>query len=309
MNELIVYDNKLNSLILKDFKDSELKLFFAICSRLKDKGTNEVSFSYSYLRELTREKKHYSQDQYAEVIRSMYRKLLNLRFVYSDQTREGEVVLFEAYERSLTNNSFSIRVTPSFAYMFNQLSSEFTIFSLPEFMDLPGIYTKQLYRLLKQWRTVGHASYLIKDFRLLMDVPKSYQTRDMTKRVVAPAVSNLIMNIKEFRTLRFEYSRLHGKGPAVRIIFTWKPEPRNGNYKGKTKNTSDFVVDKTLSEVIPPKFIAEQEIHEEKRELLPVIDTKAIDTNEPDDTDNDPLPFSSKKVDIEWLEKMFGDSE
>ena len=142
MNEVVIYSNDLNELILRGFTDAELKLFFAICSRLKDHGSEEVRFSYAYLREITNEKKHYTQKDYADVIQSMYHKLIGLRFIYKSDEVEGEVNLFQGYERHLTDTSFSISVTPKFEYLFNELQGSFTVWKLDEFVNLPGIYPK-----------------------------------------------------------------------------------------------------------------------------------------------------------------------
>lgn len=223
MNELVIYKNELNSIVLPGFNEAELKLFFAICSRLKDHGTEEVKFNFSYLKEITKEKKHYTQKEYAQLIKDMYHKLVGLRFVYESEEVEGEMNLFQGYERNLTDNSFTISVTPKFQYLFNELEGSFTIWSLEEFVDLQGIYTKQLYRLLKQWRTVGHASYKWKDFKQLLDVPETYATKDITRRVIAPAVKKL-RDLYEFRNLSYEYSTSNRK--VIRIIFKWSPEPQ-----------------------------------------------------------------------------------
>lgn len=234
MGSLVVYSNELNTLVLKGFNDAELKLFFAICSRLKGMGTNEVRFSYAYLRELTKEKKHYTQVEYAELIRQMYHKLLGIRFVYEDQTKEGEINLFQGYEHSLTDHSFAISVTPKFEYMFNALEQNFTIWSLEEFVEIPGIYGKQLYRLLKQWRTVGYVSYKWNDFQLLMDIPDTYESKDVTRRVVKTAVERL-RKIYEFRDLSYEYRK---SGKYIKSIqFKWTPEPKKYDKRVKEAMT------------------------------------------------------------------------
>lgn len=230
MKELVIYKNELNSIILPGFTEAELKLFFAICSRLKDRGTEEVKFNFSYLKDITNEKRHYTQAEYAEIIKSMYHKLIGLRFVYEKEDAEGEINLFQGYEHSLTDHSFAISVTPKFSYLFNSLENSFTIWSLEEFVNLPGIYPKQLYRLLKQWRTVGHASYLWKDFKQLLDVPVSYKTKDITRRVIVPSIEKL-RTIPEFEDLKFDYSIENRK--VVRVIFSWSPEPQKYIPKGR----------------------------------------------------------------------------
>lgn len=243
MNELVMYNNDLNSLVLPEsFTDTELRIFFAIVSRLRDKGTTEVTFPYAYLKDITKDKSHATKKQYAAMVASTYHKLIGLRFAYSNSQVEGEVNIFQGYEKNLTDNSFTISVSPKFQYIFNDLvqNGSFTAWSLGEFCDLQGVYTKNLYRLLKQWKYIGKASFVLKDFRAFMGVPESYATKEVTRRVINPAVEKLIMNTDEFKSLRYEYSSR--KSQVVRVIFTWKPEQR----KQKT------------SEAIPASFSEQQ---------------------------------------------------
>ena len=240
MNEIVMYNNELNTIILPDnFSDTELRVFWAIVSRLRDRGSEEVTFRYSYLKELTKEKKHYTKQQYSELIQNIYHKLIGLRFAYSNEEVVGEVNLFQSYEKQLSDESFTISVSPKFQYIFNQLTTNgsYTAWNLSQFCDLPGVYTKQLYRLLKQWKYVGHASFLLKDLRQYMGVPESYETKEVTRRVLSPAVSKLIMYTDEFKELKFEYSSRGTK--AIRVKFSWKPEARKAIAKKDESNNED----------------------------------------------------------------------
>lgn len=232
MNELVMYNNDLNTIILPEsFTDTELKIFFAICSRLRDHGSEEVTFSYAYLKEITKEKRHFSKAQYSEIIQDIYHKLIGMRFAYSNDEVEGEINLFQGYEKSLTNNSFTISVSPKFQYIFNELATKgsFTAWNLSEFCDLPGVYAKQLYRLLKQWKYVGTATFQIDDLRQFMGTPKSYETKYFTRNILVPAINKLINNTKEFVSLRFQY--LYWDKKIDRVKFTWCPEKRVSKLK------------------------------------------------------------------------------
>lgn len=251
MNEIVMYSNELNTIILPEsFTDAELRVFWAIVSRLRDKGTEEVTFRYSYLKELTKEKRHYTKQQYSDLIQNIYHKIIGLRFAYSNDEVVGEVNLFQSYEKKLSDESFTISVSPKFQYIFNALTTggKYTAWSLSQFCDLPGVYTKQLYRLLKQWKYVGHASFLLKDLRQYMGVPEKYETKEVTRRVLSPAVSKLIMYTDEFKSLTFEYS--NRKTKAVRVIFNWTPEKRKniGTKKSfeKSEAGSNFSENPTL---------------------------------------------------------------
>ena len=251
MNEIVMYNNQLNTIVLPEsFTDAELRVFWAIVSRLRDKGSTEVTFRYSYLKELTKEKRHYTKQQYSELIQNIYHKLIGLRFAYSNDDVVGEVNLFQSYEKQLSDESFTISVSPKFQYIFNQLttSGSYTAWSLSQFCDLPGVYTKQLYRLLKQWKYVGHVSFLLKDLRQYMGVPEKYETKEVTRRVLSPAVSKLIMYTDEFKSLTFEYS--NRKSKAIRVKFKWTPEKRK-NIGTKTESSQTPEESKTIDISVP----------------------------------------------------------
>ncbi len=233
MNEIVKYHNDLNALAFKGFSDVELKIFFAICSRLRDKGTQDVVFTFDQLKELTDEKKHYTVQEYADLMQEMYHKLIHLSFVYNDgKDIAGEFNIFQGYERSISQQTFTVSVSEKYLHFFNELTREFTRFELQEFVQLNGKYTKLLYRLLKQYRVVGHYSIEIAKLRELMDCPETYETKSMTNRVIEPAV-NKLRKVYVFRNLTFKYSYRGRK--AIRVIFDWDPEKIPGKEEPQIK--------------------------------------------------------------------------
>ena len=271
MNEIVMYNNQLNTIVLPEsFTDAELRVFWAIISRLRDKGSEEVTFRYSYLKELTKEKRHYTKQQYSELIQDIYHKLIGLRFAYSNDDVIGEVNLFQSYEKQLSDESFTISVSPKFQYIFNELTTNgsYTAWSLSQFCDLPGVYTKQLYRLLKQWKYKGTASFLLKDLRQYMGVPEKYETKEVTRRVLSPAVSKLIMYTDEFKSLTFEYS--NRKTKAVRVTFNWTPEKRintsNKTEPQKVSNKETIVKNSSAVWTLDDFKFRNDETNEEKSE-------------------------------------------
>ncbi len=52
-NEIVKYGNQLNSVSFRKFNSRELNLFFSIVSRMRDKGTATITFSFSNLKELS----------------------------------------------------------------------------------------------------------------------------------------------------------------------------------------------------------------------------------------------------------------
>ena len=259
-NEVVKYSNKFNTIIFKGFTDNELSLLMTICSKLRGKGTDQIELSFDQIKKLTKEKQHYTNKAYAEMIDNMYQKIIRLSYFYNDGVDvAGAFNLFQGYERSITDESVKIAVTPQFLYLFNSLEREFTRFELEEFVDLSGKYTKLLYRQLKQWRSVGHYSVLLKEFRELMDVPDSYPTRDITKRIIVPSI-NKLLKLRDFHSLTFKYSYKGKK--VVRVIFDWIPEsiPKKSESDTSTKlpviDTAALLREKQRSD--PASYVLEE---------------------------------------------------
>ena len=220
--EVVKYNNKLNTLTFHNFTENEMKLFFALVAKMRNHGTEEVTFSFSDIKKLTHEKKNYTKLEYADLMSSMHDKMVDLHYKYNlEDGVRGRFNLFYAYGIDPNEESIKVSVSPQFQSLLNDLAKEFTRFELEEFIRLRGKYTKQIYRLLKQWRTVGHFSCLMKDFRELVDVPDKYNTAELTRRVLDPAIDKL-KEIYAFRNLKYEYS-YKGHKP-IRIIFHWNPE-------------------------------------------------------------------------------------
>lgn len=290
MNEIVMYNNDLNTLVLPEsFSDTELKIFFAICSRLRDHGSEEVTFSYAYLKELTKEKRHMTKKEYSEMVKGVYHKLIGARFVYESKERqvEGEVNIFQGYEKSLTDESFTISITPAFYYIFNELSlkGSFTAWNLSDFCNLPGVYSKQLYRLLKQWKYVGACSFSIEDLRSYLGAPKKYSTKDFVKEVLNKAVSKLMMNCPEFMSLKFFFSKSGKK--IVRVRFTWNPEKRIlKNTKPNLKGSEEIKIEektKPYNSFLGPMYFRQQEEADEDENTNSTV--KLTDFIDVDDND------------------------
>ena len=259
--EVVKDNNRFNQVVFQNFTENELSLLMAICSKLRGKGTEPITLTFDQIKELTNEKQHYSAKAYAEMIDNMYRKLIKLSYFYNDgKDVAGAFNLFQGYERSINEREVQIAVTPQFLHLFNSLEREFTRFELEEFVNIRGKYPKLLYRQLKQWRTVGHYSVLLKEFRELMDVPESYTTRDITKRIVVPSVNKLI-KLREFHMLRYKYS-YKGK-TAIRIVFDWYPE----KIPTKAENSADGTIEDELTKKLKEKQKREGSFFEEKQEL------------------------------------------
>ena len=223
---VVRYDNELNQVSFRGWNSLEQDIFFGVLSRMRDKGTREVVFDTDDLRDLIdfagKNGKRWEQE-----LAKAAKKVIGL--VYIEQTKssiEG-MTLFERFRLDIDERRLTVQVSDRFEYVVNKLRANFTQFELEEFGSLRSTYAKAMYRLLKQWRTVGSREFDLDEFRAYLGVPKSYNMSLMNRKVLAPIKAELPSVFEGF-TVEPLRSKRRGR-PVVGYRFTWKPEASPGN--------------------------------------------------------------------------------
>lgn len=222
MSEMIVkYDNYLNQLALSSFTAVELDLLMTICSKMKNQELNIVNLSFDEIRELSA----YSRSSHEDLIKSLKETNLKLSKIACTLENESDViqfVLFTTFWIQKREKALIIQVNPDFSFVLNALDKNFTRFELSEFIRLNGRYPKQLYRLLKQYRSTGVFRIGLQDLREKMDIPETYDIRDIREKVLKPAIKEIS---PYFEDLKFEAKKEKRRGnPVTGYEFTFKKE-------------------------------------------------------------------------------------
>jgi len=221
VNEVVKYDVSLNDVSFRKFNAKEQDLFFAICSKLKDRYTEEIVFSFDQLRELSRYNST-SVDRFMDDIEGTYAKLLNLSYGERTATRRRRFVLFTKYDIDSVAQTVTIGVNKEFQFLLNDFTS-FVKFELDEYTDIASTYSKTLYRKLKQFRETGYYVVKVEEFRRLLDIPESYSMSDIDKRVLAPVKKELSPLYTNFRIRKIK-ARKQNKIDRLEFYFTEPPQ-------------------------------------------------------------------------------------
>ena len=81
-------------------------------------------------------------------------------------------------EVDLDKKMVEVKVSSNFDYILNKLETQFTGYELEEFTSIRSTYAKTMYRLLKQWRTVGRKEeFSVDDLKRILDTPESLRTK------------------------------------------------------------------------------------------------------------------------------------
>ena len=223
---IVKYNNDMNSVSFGKFKEKELDLFFSICFKIKELGLKEVEVSFSELRELS----NYSNrnlDRFIKDLSSTYDKMLglNIQIKYSEIDFE-KFNLFDSYKVSGTEKKISIQVSKKFEYLLNNLIGNYTKFDLIDFVSLKSSYSKNVFKLLKQWESVKQVEYNIDNFKSLLGVPTTYTTAKFNERVLKPILEELPLY---FPNLKLEKIKTGKKVTSLKFTWTNKLENIKNN--------------------------------------------------------------------------------
>lgn len=223
-NEIVKYHHELNTIPLRKFTPVEMNLFFSIISRMREKGDKTVRFTFEQLKDLS----HYkatANTRFVDDLKSTYEKLLQLRFGRTSKTGLS-VEMFVLFTEFKINGDteepyVDIRIYEKALPLLNNLD-EWVRYSLQQFNELQSSYSKTMFRLLKQWRTIGKVYYEKEDLHELLGIPKSYNQGTIEQRVFKPIKQELTPIFKGL-TITKKHARRRGN-PVVGYTFTFKPE-------------------------------------------------------------------------------------
>lgn len=213
--EIIKYHNDMNKVSFAGFKEKELNLFFSICQKMKDKGANEIVFSFSDLRKLSQYSNRSIERFYSDLDR-VYKKMLELNLKYEDEKEIRRFVLFSKYIIKKNEQIIIIKASEDFEYILNKLIGTFTKFDLVDFVSLKSVYSKNMFKLLKQWESKKSIKYEVEGLRKVLGVPSKYTTSNFNDRVLKPIMEELP---KYFNELCLEKLKTGKK--VTHLKFTW----------------------------------------------------------------------------------------
>ena len=237
MNEVVKYNNNFNNISLRNFNANELDILMAICSRMKEKGEEEITFHFDKLKKLV----NYSDNTSATFIKdleSTYDKLISIKLKVGDERRFIKFVLFTRYSVDVDEKTVEIAVNKEFAWVLNELNVTFTAFELKEFISLKSSYAKEFYRRMKQFKSTGKWNISLEDFKRIMDVPVNYRMCDIDVWVLKPIQKELGDKFK-LKIKKIYSKKSRGRPSVSGFEFTFSKEKYQAEETSKTKNRKE----------------------------------------------------------------------
>ena len=238
--EIVKYENRLNDYSLSGFNAVDLNLFMLICSKVKDSQSELLSFPFVELKKAVGQTRK-TDKEFLKHLNQMAAKVKRINGNYKkDDSQFFEFNLFsdfygttvevtaenektaEAYSiyGPVLENTLLVSVNPRYAFLLNEMES-YTKFDLCDFVKLESKYSKNLFRLLRQFRRTGKYKVAAERFRELMGCPKSYPNKEFMRICVNPAVKELSQGY--FDNLTVKPIRAAKRGaPIVAYEFTFR---------------------------------------------------------------------------------------
>ncbi len=237
MNEIVKYDNYMNSLRFSGFTPIDYNFLMVLCNKLRDKETTEITISFNELREKTGYTQHPIK-QFVSDLERMNEKLMKITCKLRVDSKTIMFVLFPTFITDDKEQTLTVSVNERFKFILNEITKNFTRFELNEFIELDSKYSKNIYRLLKQYRTTGKYEVSIEDFREKVDCPESYSSKHIMDKIIKPYLKELQ---NYFQDLKCEpqYARKRGN-PVTGYIFSFTPESRNNQVDHSTKANNNI---------------------------------------------------------------------
>lgn len=212
---VLKYHNDMNVFSFGGFTARELNLFFLICGLMKERESNLV-LTFDRIKKIIGKTAFKNNTDLIDCVAETNRKFLTLNGEYKEGSKLIQFVLFPTFKTDSKAQTLTVSINPEFAYILNKLTQNFTLFELQEFYSLNSSYSKNLFRLLKQYKSTGVYYVTIEEFRRLLDVPEGYEVKQLNQKILNPALKDLK---PFFENLHVEKIRSNRRITALRFIF------------------------------------------------------------------------------------------
>lgn len=228
-HKIVSYHNDLNRLITRTWSLPERHLFALIITRLRDKDTETITLNKEDLTELLQASDRHKarfEDTIEDFLVKVHSLALLKRSTDGEWVSEEIVNMFQQFRISWKEDKSDVKLTarlsPEYTYFVNNLNKTFTTFELSEYLSLHSSYSAICYQQLKQWRLVGKREFDANEFRILLGIPDTYDSYDITRRVLRPIEKELSLIFKNLKIAKSKRGR-----KIVGYKFTWTPEAKD----------------------------------------------------------------------------------
>lgn len=208
MKEIAKYHNDINKIPLRNFTEKELNLFFTIICKAKNNGLKKMTFNFLELKKLANTDR--GDKRLIKSLEGMNYKMLDLK--QRVEVPSGNIYMFNLFSSFMINPTkkiMEVEIHENFLYMLNDMKT-YTLFELEQLVKLRSSYSKNMFRILKQYRSTGLCNISIDDFKMMLCIPDTYKMFNINQRVLTPIMDELkplfpnlkVRKIKDGRSIK-----------------------------------------------------------------------------------------------------------
>ena len=271
MNEIIKYHNDMNKISFTGFNEKELNLFFSLVFLAKEKGTNELTIPFSQLKMLSEDTDR-NRDRFIRTLNNVNKKLIALHHQIKVDDITYTFSLFNVFGVNEKDNVLTVEVNKIFSYILNDLIGNFTKFELENFVSLKSTYSKNLFKVLKQWENKKKKEFSLDEFKALLGITGKYEKMSALDTYV---LGQLRKELPEFfPNLKIEKIKT---GRAVTSLkFTWGQKHQDINYVEDIEIEISQELKKAFEKASHNRFIQPFLTEDNKAELIEFFEDEKI---------------------------------
>lgn len=271
MNEIVKYHNDMNKISFTGFNEKELNLFFSLVFLAKEKGTNELTIPFSQLKMLSEDTDR-NRDRFIRTLNNVNKKLIALHHQIKVDDITYTFSLFNVFGVNEKDNVLTVEVNKIFSYILNDLIGNFTKFELENFVSLKSTYSKNLFKVLKQWENKKKKEFSLDEFKALLGITGKYEKMSALDTYV---LGQLRKELPEFfPNLKIEKIKT---GRAVTSLkFTWGKKHQDINYVDDIEIQISTELQKAFEKASHNRFIQPFLTQDNKAELVEFFEDEKI---------------------------------
>ena len=271
MLELVKYHNDMNKISFAGFNEKELNVFFSLVFLAKEKRTRELTIPFSELKILSNNDINRNKARFLSILKTLNKKLLSLNSEIKVKDTTYLFTLFTVFGINEKDDILTVKVNEIFSYILNDFIGNFTQFELENFVNLKSAYSKNMYKLLKQWETVKEKTFSVDEFRDLLGVPISYNNSKLNEKVLKPILTEL----PEFFP-NFKMDKIKNGKKIISYKFSWSKKHQDINYTDDVEIEISEELQKAFEKASHNRFIQPFLTEDNKAELIEFFEDEKI---------------------------------
>lgn len=293
-NQVLIYHNDFNFLVLAGLKKNELSCFMSICYKVMGKGTDTVTFTFEELAKISDFKRNVNTEEFEKLILETNAKLQTKVYSFKEVLDSGKIkttqfVLFTTFTTNPDTKTVTVEVHRNFVKLLNTFNENFTEVDLKKFVTLKSKYSQLIYKELMQYKSSGYRIIKIDELVEKLNIPSSYYTINekgeityriniLSSRILDKVKEELAEKLEDFN---YEFKSLNrekkkGRKKFTHIEFTFKPIRESIQNKDIQDIAVAEVVENKTTEITEEESNAKQEI--DRIDLQIIIYKNALDS-------------------------------